>query len=88
MNKNVYVANLPFEAGESELKALFSGAGNVMSVRIIKDRQTGQPRGFAFIEMSTQWEARRAVSMLNRRSFMGKELLVKEARVSRGFRRR
>ncbi|MEW6377621.1 MAG: RNA-binding protein [Thermodesulfobacteriota bacterium] len=86
MNRKVYVANLPSQTGEPELKALFSNAGDVMSVNIVKDRQTGQPRGIAFVEMSTQWEARRAVSMLNRRNFMGKDLLVKEARVSRGFR--
>jgi RNA recognition motif-containing protein len=88
MNKKVYVANLPPQAGESDLKALFASAGDVMSVKIVKDFQTGQPRGFAFVEMSTQWEARRAVSMLNKKDFMGKELLVKEARVSRNFRRR
>jgi RNA recognition motif-containing protein len=88
MNKKVYVANLPSQASEVELKALFSNAGDVMSVNIVKDRQTGQPRGFAFVEMSTQFEARRAVSMLNRRNFMGKDLLVKEARTSRGFRER
>jgi RNA recognition motif-containing protein len=86
--KKIYVANLPFETGEPELKALFSNAGDVMSINIVKDRQTGQPRGFAFVEMSTQFEARRAVSMLNRRNFMGKDLLVKEARTSRGFRER
>jgi cold-inducible RNA-binding protein len=86
VNKKIYVANFPFEVSEAELKTLFSDAGDVMSVNIVKDRQTGQPKGFAFVEMSTQWEARRAVSMLNRKSFMGKELLVKEARVSRGFR--
>ena len=86
MNKKVYVANLPFQVREPELKALFSKAGDVMSVKIVEDRQTGQPRGFAFVEMSTQFEARRAVSMLNRRNFMGKDLLVKEARTSRGFR--
>jgi RNA recognition motif-containing protein len=86
VNKKIYVANLPFETSEPELKALFSNAGDVMSINIVKDRQTGQPRGFAFVEMSTQWEARRAVSMLNRRNFMGKDLLVKEARTSRGFR--
>ncbi len=88
MNKKVYVSNLPSEANENELKTLFSAAGDVMSVKIVEDRQTGQPRGFAFVEMSSQWEARRAVSMLNRKNFMGKELQVKEARVSRGFRRR
>jgi RNA recognition motif-containing protein len=88
MNKKVYVSNLPAQATEDELKTLFSSAGDVMSVKIVGDRQTGQPRGFAFVEMSSQWEARRAVSMLNRKSFMGKELLVKEARISRNFRRR
>ena len=86
VNKKIYVANLPLEVSVPELKAIFSNAGDVMSVNIVKDRQTGQPRGFAFVEMSTQWEARRAISMLNRKNFMGKDLLVKEARVSRGFR--
>ncbi|MFH1626175.1 MAG: RNA-binding protein [Pseudomonadota bacterium] len=88
MNRKVYVANLPFQAGEPELKALFSKAGSVMSVKIVQDRQTGKPRGIAFVEMSTQWEGRRAVSMLNRTVFMGNNLLVKEARESRGFRGR
>jgi RNA recognition motif-containing protein len=88
MNKKVYVANLPFQASEPELNTLFSKAGSVMSVKIVKDRQTGQPRGIAFVEMSTQWEARRAISMLNRTDLMGKNLLVKEATVRRGFRER
>jgi len=86
INKKVYVANLPLQTSEPELKTLFSNAGDVMSVKIVKDRQTGQPKGFAFVEMATQWDARRAVSMLNRKNFMGKDLLVKEARVNRGFR--
>ena len=88
MNKKVYVANLPSQATEAELRGLFSKAGSVMSVRIVKDRQSGQPRGIAFVEMSTQWEGRRAVSMLNRQDFMGNNLLVKEAAEKRGFRER
>jgi len=88
MNKKVYVANLPFQTTEAELKDLFSKAGSVVSVKIVRDRQTGQPRGIAFVEMSTQWEGRRAASMLNRQDFMGKNLLVKEARESRSFRGR
>jgi len=88
MNKRVYVANLPSQIGEPELRTLFSKAGSVMSVNIVKDRQTGQPRGIAFVEMSTQWESRRAASMLNRTDFMGKNLLVKEAMEKRGFRGR
>jgi len=88
MNRKVYVANLPSQATEAELKALFSKAGSVISVKMVQDRQSGQPRGFAFVEMSTQWEGRRAVSMLNRQDFMGKNLLVKEAAEKRGFRGR
>ena len=88
MNKKIYVANLPIQASEPELKALFSNAGEVVSVKIVGDRQTGQPKGIAFVEMSTQWEGRRAVSMLNRQDFMGKNLLVKEPTEKRGFRGR
>ncbi|MEI9476748.1 MAG: RNA-binding protein [Deltaproteobacteria bacterium] len=88
MNKKIYVANLPSQASEPELQDLFSKAGSVMSVKIVKDRQTRQPMGIAFVEMSTQWEARRAVSMLNRTDLMGKSLLVKEATERRGFRGR
>ena len=88
MNKKVYVGNLPSQATEPQLKVLFSKAGDVMSVKIVADRHTGQPRGIAFVEMSTQWEARRAASMLNRTDFMGKTLLVKEAIIRRGFRGR
>ena len=58
-----------------------------MSVSIVKDRQTGQRRGFGFVEMATR-DVRRAVSMLNKFDFMGKSLLVKEATVHRGFRDR
>ena len=88
MNKIIYVANLPFQASEPELKALFSNAGEVVSVKIVGDRQTGQPKGIAFVEMSTQWEARRAISMHHRTDFKGNTLLVKEAIVRRSFRGR
>ena len=88
MNKKVYVANLPYQATELELKTLFSKAGDVMSVKIVQDKQTGQPRGIAFVEMSTQWEGRRAISMFNRTDFMGKNILVKEAMEKRGLRGR
>jgi cold-inducible RNA-binding protein len=86
MNKKIYVANLPSQVGETDLKTLFSKSGSVMSVKIVKDRQSNQPMGIAFVEMSTQWEARRAVSMLNRTDFMGGSLVVKEATEKRGFR--
>jgi len=70
MNKEVYVGNLPFHASEPELNILFSKAGDVMSVKIVADKHTGQPRGIAFVEVSTQWEARRPVSTLNRTDFI------------------
>jgi len=85
MNKKIYVANLSFEANEPELKDLFSKAGDVSSVRIVRDRQNNKGKGFAFVEMSTQWEARRAISMFNKKEFKGSPLLVKEATVRRGF---
>jgi RNA recognition motif-containing protein len=88
MNTKIYVGNIPFQTTELELKTHFSQAGDVMSVKLLKDHQTGQSRGFAFIEMSTRREAQKAISMLNRRNFMEKELLVKEARVRRSFRGR
>ena len=88
MNRRVYVVNLPSQASVAELNVLFSNAGDVMSVKIVKDRQTGHPRGIAFVEMSTQWEGRRAASMFNRTDFMGKNLLVKEATEKRDFRGR
>jgi RNA recognition motif-containing protein len=88
MNTKIYVGNISFQTTEPDLKTLFSQAGEVMSVKILKDHQTGQSRGFAFVEMSTRKEGQKAISMLNKRSFMDKELLVKEARVRREFRGR
>jgi len=85
MNKKIYIANLSIKTSESEIRALFSKAGEVTSVRIVGDRQTGQGKGFAFVEMSTQWEARKAISMFNQAEFKGNTLLVKEAIVRRGF---
>ena len=88
MNTKIYVGNLPFQTTETDLQTHFSQAGDVVSVKILKDHQTGNSRGFAFVEMSTRREAQKAISMLNKRNFMEKELLVKEARVRRGFRSR
>ncbi len=88
MNRKVYVANLPFQATEADIKTLFSKAGDVLSVKVVRDNRTGQSRGIAFVEMSTKWEGRRAVSMFNRQDFMGKNLLVKVATEKRGFRER
>jgi len=76
----LYVGNLPMEMSEAELKELFSEAGNVASAKIITDRQTGQPRGFGFVEMETKLEGQKAISMLNGRQVEGRVLAVNEAR--------
>jgi len=76
----LYVGNLPMEMTETELKDLFSEAGNVASAKIITDRQTGQPRGFGFVEMETKLEGQKAISMLNGRQVEGRGLAVNEAR--------
>jgi len=76
----LYVGNLPMQMTETELKELFTEAGNVSSAKIINDRQTGQPRGFGFVEMETKLEGQKAISMLNGRQVEGRVLAVNEAR--------
>jgi RNA recognition motif-containing protein len=76
----LYVGNLPMQMTETELKDLFTEAGNVASAKIINDRQTGQPRGFGFVEMETKLEGQKAISMLNGRQVEGRALAVNEAR--------
>jgi cold-inducible RNA-binding protein len=80
MSIKLYVGNLSYETTEEQLKELFAEAGNVASVKIITDRQTGQPRGFAFVEMETKAEGQKAISMLNGRNVEGRPLAVNEAR--------
>ena len=76
----LYVGNLPMEMTEAELKDLFSEAGHVASAKIITDRQTGQPRGFGFVEMETKLDGQKAISMLNGRDIEGRPLAVNEAK--------
>jgi len=80
MSVKLYVGNLPHAMTEAELNTLFTEAGNVASAKIITDRQTGQPRGFGFVEMETKVEAQKAISMLNGRTVEGRPLTVNEAR--------
>jgi RNA-binding proteins (RRM domain) len=77
---NIYVANIPFKASEDELRELFEQHGEVSSVKIILDRETNRSRGFGFIEMSDNDSAKQAINELNGYSFLGKELVVNEAR--------
>jgi RNA recognition motif-containing protein len=77
----LYVGNLPYSADEEQLKTLFSEGGRqVTEVRIVTDRDTGRPRGFAFVEMGTQADADAAVNALNGKDFGGRALTVNEAR--------
>jgi cold-inducible RNA-binding protein len=78
--KNIYVGNLSYGASEESLRALFEQYGTVDRVSIITDRDTGQPRGFAFVEMSNDAEADRAITSLNGRDLAGRDLSVNEAR--------
>jgi RNA recognition motif-containing protein len=86
MSTKLYVGNLPYQTTESDLQALFEGAGQVNTVNIMRDRATGQARGFAFVEMSDAEGAQRAIDELNRRDFGGRSLTVNEAKpmASRG----
>jgi cold-inducible RNA-binding protein len=80
MGRRLYVGNLPYNTGETELQELFSKAGNVESVRVMRDPATGRARGFAFVEMSTDDEATKAVSEFNEYQLGGRALTVNEAR--------
>ncbi len=77
---NIYVGNLSFDTTEDQLRQTFEGYGAVSSVNIIKDKYTGESRGFAFVEMSSQDEAMAAISGLNSQELNGRTLNVNEAR--------
>ena len=93
---SIYVGNLPHSATEDELEQLFGQHGKVSEVNVIKDRETGRPRGFAFIEMPDGAEAASAIKELNLHEVGGRSITVDEARPKRsdrprgggGFRRR
>jgi RNA recognition motif-containing protein len=80
MEAKLYVGNLPFTATEEDLSTLFAKAGVVKSVALIKDRDSGRSKGFAFVEMSTQVEAEKAISMFNGYTFDSRQLTVNVAR--------
>lgn len=77
---NIYVANIPFKSTEAELKGLFEQYGEVSSAKIILDKFTQRSRGFGFVEMADDSAAQQAISSLNGQDFMGKILVVNEAR--------
>ena len=80
MNTKLYVGNLPYQTTESDLQALFEATGEVSAINIIRDRATGQARGFAFVEMSDAAGAQRAIAELHEREVGGRNLTVNEAK--------
>ena len=80
MSTKLYVGNLSFQTTSDDLQQLFAQAGTVQSVNLVEDRDTGQPRGFAFIEMSTNAEASAAIEQFNGKELGGRVLKVNEAR--------
>ena len=80
MESKLYVGNLAYSATEDSLRTLFFQAGTVSSVALIKDRDSGQSKGFAFVEMSNQTEAQKAITMFNGYSMNDRQLTVNMAR--------
>ena len=80
MASKLFVGNLPFTTTENDLQDHFAQAGAVMAVNVMQDRATGRSRGFAFVEMASQEEANKAVSMFHQQDFQGRALTVNEAR--------
>ena len=76
---NIYVGNLSFNVSESDLKELFSLHGTVQTASVIKDKYSGDSRGFGFVEMPEKDEALKAISALNGKDFKGRNLKVNEA---------
>lgn len=90
MEVKLYVGNLSYNTTEDDLRTLFTKAGQVASVALIKDRDTGNSKGFAFVEMNTEAETQKAISMLNGFNLEDRELKVnlakpREERSSNGF---
>src|SRR5260221_13954823 len=80
MGTKLFVGNLSFDVTENDLQDLFAQAGPVNSVNVMQDRATGKPRGFGFVEMSTEEDTTKAISMFNGKDFKGRALTVNEAR--------
>ena len=76
----IYVGNFGYETSEQELREAFGVHGQVQEVTMIQDRDTGRPKGFAFVEMPTQAEAQAAIGALNGKEFGGRTITVNEAR--------
>ena len=79
MSKKLYVGNIPFSATEADLREMFEAHGTIESINVITDRETGRPRGFAFVEMEDSESATKAMQALDGRDMGGRNLKVNEA---------
>ncbi len=84
MGKRLYVGNLSYNTTELELREAFGQAGTVTDAKVVMDRETGRPRGFAFVEMSSEQEAQNAIQQLNGRELDGRAINVNEAQERTG----
>ena len=84
MSRKLYVGNLPYNTEEGQLQDLFATAGTVDTVNVVRDRETGRARGFAFVEMGSDAEAQEAIRQLNSYELGGRALTVNEARPKEG----
>ena len=84
MATKLYVGNLSYQTTDQQLHDLFSEAGNVSSAQVVTDRYTGQARGFGFVEMATEDEAKQAIAAINGRNVEGRALVVNESRPREG----
>jgi cold-inducible RNA-binding protein len=80
MGRKLYVGNIPYETNEQDLQNLFAQAGAVEAITVMRDRDTGRARGFAFVEMASDDAAQKAISELNGQQFGGRRLTVNEAK--------
>lgn len=80
MSRKLYIGNLPYSATEQTILSKFAACGTVESVKLITDRDTGRSKGFGFIEMGSESEARAAIETLNNTDFDGRPLRVNEAK--------
>jgi RNA recognition motif-containing protein len=85
MGRKLFVGNVPYETGEAELEALFSQAGAIDTVRVMRDMTTGRARGFAFVEMQSDDDAQTAIQRFNGQDLGGRALIVNEARPKPAF---
>jgi RNA recognition motif-containing protein len=83
VSAKLYIGNLDYNVTDDQLNELFAGAGSVVSAKVITDRHSGRSKGFGFVEMGSDEEAKKAIEMFNDKDFQGRNMVVNEARPER-----